>query len=325
MVLPLLALILSLGAAATLSLRPWEDDSLTPNLELAPDLGVSLDEAVPLPSVPEIDVSVGQIAHRSRLVSSPALAGGPKAEAAPRIAIASNQVVLAAAPVAPPSTPLAPPELMPPPAMPVAAPAAPPAEPPTARPPTRIIAELDGGAGGWRSVVDGDATPPGVAAVQIHEGDEYAFAFSFEIVRMAYGEPGADNRIMRLRSDGVEEPAFGLQLWDDVEADPEGGLRGIWASGEEMGGDRFLAPVSEGAWHTAVVHFLASSQGTGFYEVYLDGVLIDARNGASLIVPGSEFAQLELGLFRDPDLVQGSSEVRFNAVKLGESLDSLQP
>ena len=36
-----------------------------------------------------------------------------------------------------------------------------------------------------------------------------------------------------------------------------------------------------------IVHFKASSLGAGFYAVYIDGELVDAREGISLIVPGS--------------------------------------
>jgi hypothetical protein len=90
-----------------------------------------------------------------------------------------------------------------------------------------------------------------------------------------------------------------------------------------MGGDRFLAPVSEGEWHRAVVA-LDASGAEGFYEIHLDGEPIDARSGLSL--PGeSGLGRIELGLFRDPASVAGVSEVRFDDVRLAASLDAVLP
>jgi hypothetical protein len=169
---------------------------------------------------------------------------------------------------------------------------------------------------------DGDADEEDV--VQIREGEEYAFAFSFYIQRMAYGEPGVDNLVLRFKSDASDALAFGLQLWDPEE-DSERGERGLWSSGEAVGGDRFLAPAPERTWHDAIVHFKASSQGAGFYEVYLDGELVDARDGVSMIVPGSGYAQIEVGLFRDGEQVQGTSELRLDAAVLGNTVESVQP
>ncbi len=324
MVLPLLALIASLGIAALVSVAPWEDEKLAPDVRIGPGVGVSIDEAIALPAPLDVDVARATAAEPVLVARKPP-AAAERAGIGGAVGLSQNQVVVAAQPVEPPNRPLAPPQIAPPPppTVPVALPA-PAAAVPDTPPPTRIIADLDP-AGAWRSVVDGDATPPGVAAVQIREGDRYALSFEFFVERMAYGQPGADNRILRLTSEGAEEPAFGLQLWDDPEADAAGGLRGLWASGEEMGGDRFLTAVSERVWHTLEVNFEASSAAAGFYEVHLDGAPVDARDGVSLIVPGSEYAQLELGIFRDPERVQGSSEVRFRSVRLGDSPEPLQP
>jgi hypothetical protein len=90
-----------------------------------------------------------------------------------------------------------------------------------------------------------------------------------------------------------------------------------------VGGERFLAPLAEGSWHDIVVHFKASSQEDGFYEVYLDGASVDARDGVSTIVPGSSYTQIEVGLLRDGDRVQGTSEIRLDAAKLGGTLESV--
>ena len=136
-------------------------------------------------------------------------------------------------------------------------------------------------------------------AVQIHEGDEYTFAFSFYIQSMSYGEPGADNVILQFMSDASDTRTLGLQLWQDGIADPLNSGRGLWASGDAMGGDRFLAPLAERTWHDVTIRFRASSQGDGFYILSLDGQLLDARGEISLIAPGSTSAQIEVGLLRD--------------------------
>jgi hypothetical protein len=232
----------------------------------------------------------------------------------------------------------------------VSAPPAPPA-PPTAEPEakTKLVADFENGLGGWSTAPAGNIPPRvvrGVArnganasavrltgeqsrsllafggdggsdgAVQIHEGDEYTFAFSFYIQSMSYGEPGADNVILQFMSDANDTRTLGLQLWQDGIADPLNSGRGLWASGEAMGGDRFLAPLAERTWHDVTISFRASSQGDGFYTLTLDGQLLDARGEISLIAPGSTSSQIEVGLLRDSTVVQGTSEIRLGAASL---------
>jgi len=93
--------------------------------------------------------------------------------------------------------------------------------------------------------------------IEFREGDEYWYGFSFDIVSMVYGEPGAHNLIMQFKGDDDGSPAFGLQLWDYEGDDGEyaDNPKGLWSHGPSMDGDRFLAPVSEGAWHDIVIHF----------------------------------------------------------------------
>jgi hypothetical protein len=174
-------------------------------------------------------------------------------------------------------------------------------------------------------ILGGDGGTGDVGGVQIHEGDQYAFAFSFYIQAMVYGEPGADNMILRLKSDASDAPQLGLQLWDYGSTDWHDGARGLWSSGGATDAPRFLGPVEERKWHDVVVHFKASAQGEGFYEIYLDGEMADARSGVSLIAPGSSSVQIEVGLFRDSSRVQGTSELRIDAAKLGDTLESVQP
>jgi len=352
--------VLVLAAAALLILRPWDSGSDSTALQLPdpPQLETGLDDRIAVApgggpaiaaarvapagiAVPVVDpaavpgpVSISQVAVSparpvavSRQVSVPPPAPAP---AAP--------VVPVAAPVAPPSIP------------------APPSSPgPLATPPSpHLIADFENGLEGWSTAATSEVTPRLVSGivrdgersslvrltgtrsrsqlvlggdggegeestVQIHEGDEYAFAFSFYIQAMAYGEPGVDNAILRLKSDSSERPAFGLQLWDSTL-----GERGLWSSGDAVGGDRFLAPVEEQVWHDTIVHFRASSLDSGFYAVYLDGELVDARDTVSVIAPGSGYAQIEVGLYRDGVQVPGTSEIRIDAARLGSTLESVQ-
>jgi hypothetical protein len=168
-------------------------------------------------------------------------------------------------------------------------------------------------------ILGGDGGGSTAGTIHFQEGDEAYYAFSFYIQTMVYGEPGAHNLIMQFKSNGEGSPAFGLQLWDYQ------GHRGLWSSGSGMGGDRFLAPLAEQVWHDVVIHFRASSAGTGFYEVYLDGQLIDARESVSMIVPGTSYAYIKNGLYRNGEEIPGASEIRLDAAKLGETLESVLP
>ena len=90
-----------------------------------------------------------------------------------------------------------------------------------------------------------------------------------------------------------------------------------------MDGDRYLAPLAEDQWHDVVIHFKSSSHGNGFYRVYLDGQLVDSRDGVSMIVPGHSSAYIKNGLYRNGDEIPGTSEIRLDAGRLGTSLASV--
>lgn len=160
-------------------------------------------------------------------------------------------------------------------------------------------------------------------AVRFYEGSEHYYAFSFYIHSMTYGEPGAHNLIMQLKGTDEGSPYFGLQLWDYEGDDGESGGRGLWSHGEGMGGDRFLSPVSERSWHDVVVHFETSAHGNGFYEVFLDGELVDEQDDVTLIPPGASHDYIKSGLYRNGGEIPGSSEIRLDAVRLGPSMASV--
>ena len=172
-------------------------------------------------------------------------------------------------------------------------------------------------------ILGGNGGGSTTGTVEFHEGDEYWYGFSLDIQQMVYGKPGAHNLFMQFKSDGEGSPAWGLQLWDTA------GKKGLWTAGKAMqigsSGERFLAPISERQWHDVVVHFKASSTGNGFYEVYLDGALVDSRSGVSMIVPGHSAAYIKNGLYRNGGTAPGTSEIALDAAKLGTSQSAVAP
>ena len=149
---------------------------------------------------------------------------------------------------------------------------------------TSRVVRLSGEQAGSELILGDDATG---APTEILEGDEYALSFSFNIGSMAYGEPEADNVMVEFTDETGENRSFGLQLWQDAIGDPQGLGRGLWASGEAAGGDRFLSSLTERAWHEVEIDFRASAEGAGFYAVFLDDEMVDVRGGVSLIPGGS--------------------------------------
>jgi hypothetical protein len=169
-------------------------------------------------------------------------------------------------------------------------------------------------------IFGGNGTGSTTGTVEFHEGDEYWYGFSFYIVHMVWGRPGAHDLVMQFKSEGQGPPAFGIDLWDT------GGNRGLWTEGAAAGpANRFLAPLSEGTWYDVAIHFRASERGAGFYETFLDGRLVDARQNVSMIVPGTRAAYIKNGLYRDGDQLPGTSEIRLDSAKLGTSLASVSP
>lgn len=169
-------------------------------------------------------------------------------------------------------------------------------------------------------IFGGNGTASTTGTVEFHEGDEYWYGFSFYIVRMVWGRPGAHNLVMQFKSEGDGPPAFGLDLWDYL------GHRGLWSEGSASGvGNRFLAPLAEGTWYDVAIHFRASERGVGFYETFLDGQLVDSRQNVSMIVPGTRAAYIKDGLYRNGSEIPGTSEIRLDSAKLGTSLASVSP
>jgi len=155
--------------------------------------------------------------------------------------------------------------------------------------------------------------------ISFTEGQERYYGFSFLVESMQYGRPGAHNLITQLKSDGDGSPAFGLALWDFE------GKRGLWSHGSAAGGDHFLAPIAHDAWNDVVVHFKASRTGQGFYEIFLNGQLIDSRQGINTILPDRTSAYLKTGLYRNGGQIPGISELRYDSLSLGTTAAQVTP
>jgi hypothetical protein len=339
----LLALLAALAGAALLIARPWEDENVVPSLTVTPGIDSGLESSVPV--APGRQVAVAQavpVPHGvAVLAGKPLPAANGRSAPAATIAIADARPLSSPAPSAPESPAPAPAAQPEPVSTPIASPAPQPStqlvadegEAPSApgaapeaggRPPrvtrgmvgdghTARVIRLSGEEPGSELILgDGASGVP----TQIQEGDEYALSFSLDVQSMAFGEPEADNVMVEFTDEAGESRTFGLQLWQLAIGDPQSLGRGVWASGEAMGGNRFLSPLTERAWHDVEIDFKASAQGEGFYAVFLDNELIDARAGVSLIPSGSGAAQIGVGLRRDPTRVQGSSEIRFGPASL---------
>lgn len=320
-------LFVALGIAALLSLNPWADDSVGPKVSVAPDLGVAVGDSVAVSPSRQLAVAPAYPAG----IEGPRLAVSASVRAVEpsgvRTGLASAQVV--AVPVATP-----PPVKTPPSGAPEPAPTAQPAPTPVATPapvpvssPVPAAVPTPARPGDHVQPPPNPAEEPGPDAgvvsgpVQIYEGDEYAYSFSFYVEPDAYRAPGEDNLILRFADEMDQGHSLGLQLWDDGS----GSRRGLWSSGDAMDGERFLAPVSEGAWHEVVLYFQASSGGDGLYMLLLDGEPLDTRAWVSLIDSAGGYGLLEAGLFREGERVDAPLEILFGPARLGETLESVIP
>ncbi|HET8862372.1 MAG TPA: hypothetical protein VFM94_03880 [Solirubrobacterales bacterium] len=320
-VVSLIALLVALAVAVLVSGRPWGASTIAPRLSLAPGIGVALGDSVEAAPGRRLAVAPAQPAGGG--AARPATdelavtsGGAPRS----RVSIAPAQAIAGSGQAGSPGGPPMPPTPEPAPSQPAPAPEAVPvaapvsvSEPGTA-PPTR----LPTGSGSQPpGPIAGGVDPGGEDLgdrVEIQAGDELEYGFSFHVEPTAFRPPGSDNLILRIRGEASEDSSFALQLWDDGA-----GQRGLWSSGDAMGGERFLAPVVEGSWHDVTVHLQASSEDDGFYLLTLDGRPIDARAWISLIDSESSYARLETGLFREGESVLDPADVFFGAGQLGES------
>lgn len=327
-IVSLIALLIALAVAALLSLSPGDDDSTIPQVSVAPQLRIGLGEAVAVAPGRQLAIAPAHLAgvEGPRLAASVATGAADGSEM--QAGVASAQVVAVSVATRPPNeSPQPPPaEVSPPPqagTTPVAAPVSSPSPSPVPAAPPAPTRPPSGGQPPGPSPAGGPE-PSGEVVwgpVQIYEGDEYAYSFSFYSQPEAYRAPGEDNMILRVGDEMDQSHTFGLQLWDDGS----GTQRGLWASGEAMDGERFLAPLTEGAWHEVILCFQAASEDDGLYLLLLDGEPIDTRAWVSLIDSTGGYGLLEAGLFREGERVANSPEIYFGPARLGETLEPAIP
>ena len=290
----MIALLVALAVVVLVSVQPWDKSTLAPHVSLAPPgLEGAVGDAVAVAPGQPSAVAPARAAGSGAASPAGSELAAVGAPAEKQIDIASAEVVASGsrggvqsgpskpAPEPTPSQPAPSPEAIPV-AAPVASPApaaAPPGRVPTGNPPPGPIS------GG---VDPEEEAPSPNDSVGIQAGDELEYAFSFFVDPLAFGLPGEDRPIVRIRSEESESDSLALQLWDDGA-----GQRGLWASGEAMGGERFLGPLAEGVAHQATLYLQASSEDDGFYLVTVDGRPADARAWVSLIDPGSSYALIE--------------------------------
>lgn len=322
----MIALLVALACGLLVALQPWAPTSVAPQLGLAPGIGVALGEATPVEAGSALAVAEARpVPYDSgtRLEAEPATvaASGADLEAgiAPARALSrSGEGRSTEAPEAPGSEP--------PTAIPVAAPESPPeaitAPTVISQPAIVTPGPGKGGLGGGPSgpISAGTGEDDGVAEpIEIGEGEERTVSFSFYVAPTAYRVPGDESAILRFIASAGEAPTFALQIWDDGI-----GGRGLWASGAAMGGERFLAPLAEGVWHSVALYFVASGEEDGLYLLTLDGEQVDMRAWVSLLPAGGS-AWLETGLFREGLPVLEMPDVFFGPVDLDEGLEPALP
>jgi hypothetical protein len=294
-IVSLIALLVALAVAVLISLQPWGDDSTTvPQLNLAPEVGIGLDDAVEAPPGRQLAIAPAQPAGggEGRLAGNElAVASGPaqaRTDIAPAQVVTSDRQDVPGGPSRPPAPKPVPSQPAPAPEpVPVSAPVSAPA--PEAAPPSRTPGYGTPPPGPIAGGVDpGEEAPRPSDSVEIHPGEELEYPFSFAVESTSFRSPGEDAPVLRIRSEESASASFGLQLWDDGA-----GQRGLWASGDAMGGQRFLAPLAEGVAHQATLYLRASSEADGFYLLTVDGQPVDARAWISLIDSGSSYALIE--------------------------------
>lgn len=309
----------ALAGATLLILESWQENDVPLRLGAVPEMEGALGDAVAVAPAPGVGVASARVAPagRTALVAAAAPLGGAAAEVgSSRSAIAPARVAVAAQPGAPSPPVQAPaseqpaalqPQPAPAPTEPAAVPVSVPASVPGTAPPGR--GSFEGGMQGpIGSGVEGGGTGDSFPLV---EGGEYSLSFSLEAEPTAYRAPGVENLVVRLGGAPDGEPGLSLQLWDDGI-----GGRGLWASGTAAGGERFLAPVADGAEHDVVVDFRAAGEGEGYYLLFLDGQPVAAATGVDLIEAGAGEAVVEVGLVREGEAVEGPADVRLGVATL---------
>ena len=127
---------------------------------------------------------------------------------------------------------------------------------------TARVVRLSGEQAGSELILGDDAT--GVPT-EIQEGDEYVLSFSFNIESMVYGEPGADNVMLRVQraKPGENRSSRPRSSGRTRSAIPRASVAVSGRAARATAGDRFLSSLAERTWHDVEIDFRASSQGAG--------------------------------------------------------------
>jgi Polysaccharide lyase len=164
------------------------------------------------------------------------------------------------------------------------------------------------------------ASPSG-AIFNFHEGDTYYYGFSFYVVSMDWGHPGAHNIIWQLHQRGVGNtgsPPLALALLRFH------GHRGLWSESAARRVDRFLRPIRLHRWYDVTLRFVVSSHRKGSYRVWLDRRPVDAGSRMDTLLPGFRNCMIQTGLYRNANVLRGASEIRLDAARLGSTFARVQ-
>lgn len=208
--------MLLLGAVALAGLRPWETDSVGPNLAIAPGLGVALGDSVEVAPAPA--PAPGTVADARVAPASPSILAAEPA-AAPRPSEGDAAPVLAVSPGRAVATAGFEPDPQPAPAVP--APASPPAPQPIAQAPAPaaepapVVATVPVRGAGGAGTPGTAGTPPGgeVEPPQSCEGDEYLITVTFASPEAELEDSPVSILLQRIASDGSESE---LELEGDL-------------------------------------------------------------------------------------------------------------
>lgn len=291
----LTVLLAMLSGAMLLAWHPWGDNELVPELTIAPGMGVGLGDAKAVASASPSAIAGARGVSAGRAEVGPQAASASPAPV-PALAVSVARPVsrvVAASPDRPPAT--APPAPSP---SPSPAPVATPAPQLAATPAPQPVSTVE----------KAPATPPerstaGVvvpvrvenAVVQICDGHEYVLDFSAYLEEVALAPSDGETSIVRV------------------------------VGGESLIGEDFLEALSEREWHEIEVRLAAASAPQGFYAIYLDGEPVQLAVGVGLVPSEGACALLEIGLSRDGQAVQESSELRIAGLQFSDAQEPPLP
>jgi hypothetical protein len=162
---------------------------------------------------------------------------------------------------------------------------------------------------------------PSGAIFDFRDGDSYYYGFSFAVLSMVWGHPGAHNIIWQLHQRGTGDtgsPPLALALVRFR------GRRGLWSESAARRRDRFLGPVALHRWYDVTLRFTVSNRHRGSYRVWLDRRPVDAGAHMNTLDPRYQTCMIQTGLYRNGPVLRGTSEIRLDAARLGSTFAKVQ-